>query len=254
MTSVVDAWRAVDPEARLVSGAVDRLTAAVRGVLRTRAAAPHLPPRVEGQLLVVDALLLRSASLDELLAAIVDAALDAAALVVAGEPVALERSDSPIPVLSSARSASRLADALTGYLGDEPAALDRFATGLRLRCAEVALADPQPAAPAGIVAAELRRGVAVAAEGSLLSLNPRPAGRALAARFAAIHARLLAGGSRTQPLERRVEELWVLEQPVRAGASVWVFDDLPLARVDRTAAEALRMRWPRQGRRAPAEA
>lgn len=240
MTSVVDAWRGVDPEARLVSGGVDRLAAAVRGVLRTRAVAPHLPPRVEGQLLVVDALLLRSASLDELLAAIADAALDPVALVVAGEPVAVERSDSSLPVLASARSASRLADSLSAYLADEPAVLDRFATGLRLRCAEVALADPQPAAPAGIVATVLGRGVAVAAEGTLVSLNPRPAGRALAARFAAIHARLLAaGGSRTRPLERRVEELWVLEQPVRAGASVWVFDDLPLAHVDRTAAQAL---------------
>jgi len=36
MTSGIDLWRAVDPEARLLSGSVDRLRAAVRGIARSR--------------------------------------------------------------------------------------------------------------------------------------------------------------------------------------------------------------------------
>lgn len=240
MTSVVDAWRAVDPEARLVSGSTDALSRAVRGVLRTRTAPPHLPPRVDGQVLIVDAVLLRHASLDELLGAIAEASLDPVALFVAPWEGALDRGAADLPVLASSRPAARLADALAAYLADEPGFLARLAGELRLRAAEAALAEPVAAAPAGLVAERIRRGVAVVAEGELLALTPRPAGRALAARFAAVHARLLAGGSsRSVPLRRTVEGLSLLQQPVRAGASVWIFDDLPLAAIDASAAEAL---------------
>lgn len=240
MTSVVDAWRAVDPQARLVSGSTDALTQAVRGVLRTRTAPPHLPPRVERQVLVADAALVRASSLDELLAAMGDAALDPVALVVAPWDGPLDRAASALPILASSRAPGVLTDALAAYLANEPAFLERLAGELRLRAAEAALAEPVPAAPAGLVAARIRRGVAVAAEGELLALTPRPAGRALAARFAAVHARLLAGATtRSTPLRRTVEGLWLLQQPVRAGASVWIFDDLPLAAVDAAAAEAL---------------
>ena len=51
--------------------------------------------------------------------------------------------------------------------------------------------DPQLATPAGLVAARIGRGVAISVDGELRALHPRPAGRALAARFAALHARLL---------------------------------------------------------------
>jgi hypothetical protein len=240
MTSVVDAWRAVDPEARLVSGSPDALSRAVRGVLRTRTAPPHLPPRVEGQVLIVDAVLLRHASLDELLPAMAEASLDPVALIVAPWQGALDRGAPDLPVLASNRPAARLAEALTAYLADEPAFLIRLAGELRLRAAEAALAEPVAAAPAGLVAERIQRGVAGAAEGRLLALTPRPAGRALAARFAAVHARLLAdAAARSTPLRRTVDGLWLLQQPVRAGASVWIFDDLPLAAIDAAAAEAL---------------
>ena len=53
MTSGIDLWRVIDPEARLLSGSVDHLRTAVRSVARTRAVPPHLPEAVEGQLLVV---------------------------------------------------------------------------------------------------------------------------------------------------------------------------------------------------------
>ena len=69
MTAIVDAWRAVDPEARLVSGDAALLSRRLRGVVRTRAAVPHLPPAVDGQLLVVDAAVLPDARLDSLVAA-----------------------------------------------------------------------------------------------------------------------------------------------------------------------------------------
>jgi hypothetical protein len=240
VTSVIDAWRAVDPQARLVSGSVDALGHSVRGVLRTRTAPPHLPPRVEGQLLVVEAALLRSSSLDELLDAIGDAGLDPVALLLADWDGPVERGAGELPVLASARPAGPLTDALGVYLADESAFLERIAAELRLKAAEAALAEPLPAAPAGLVATGIRRGVAVAAEGALVALTPRPAGRALAARFAAVFARLLAASApRSRPLRRTVEGLWLLEQPVRAGASVWLFDDLPLAAVDAAAADAL---------------
>jgi hypothetical protein len=85
----------------------------------------------------------------------------------------------------------------------------------------------------------MRRGVAVVADSELRALHPRPAGRALAARFAATHARLLSGGSRTESARRTRDGLWLLERRVRAGAAVWLFDDLPFARVDEVAADAL---------------
>jgi hypothetical protein len=128
---------------------------------------------------------------------------------------------------------------MAAYLRDEPGHLQRLSTDLRLAAAEAALADPDPAAPAGLVAARMRRGVAVVADGELRTLHPRPAGRALAARFAAAHAPLLSGGSRAESSRRTRDGLWLLERRVRPGAAVWLFDDLPFARVDEVAADAL---------------
>ena len=240
MTSLLDLWRAVDPEARLVSGSLARLGHAARGVLRTRTAAPHLPPAIEGELLVVDASLIRGRSLDALLATIAAAELHPVGLVLAGvagsspEPAA-----SPLPVLVSGRSAAQLTDAMAAYLRDEPGHLQRLSIDLRLAAAEAALADPDPAAPAGLVAARMRRGVAVIADGELRTLHARQAGRALAARFAAAHAPLLSGGSRAESSRRTRDGLWLLERRVRPGAAAWLFDDLPFARVDEVAADAL---------------
>lgn len=241
MTSLLDLWRAVDPEARLASGSVTRLGDAARGVLRTRAAAPHLPPAVDGEVLVVDGSLIRGRPLDALLANLEAAELRPVGVVVAGLAGGprLESAESSIPILASGRPAARLTDAMADYLGDEPGHLQRLSTELRLAAAEAALADPSPAAPAGLVAARMRRGVAVIADGELAALHPRPAGRALAARFAAAHARLLAGGSRTESARRTRDGLWLLERRVRGGAAVWLFDDLPFARVDEVAADAL---------------
>lgn len=240
MTTVVDAWRAADPEARLISGSVEALRRAVRGVVRTRAAAPHLPPRADGQLLIVDAAILREASADRLLAAIADAQLNPVAILIAGDAERLEPAAVEVPLLLSSRPATRLADALSAYFDDEAGFLARFGTDLRLAAAEAALADPLPGAAAGLVATRLRRGIAVSADGELLALNPRPAGRALAARFGAAFARLLAAsGPRVEPLRRSLDGLWIAERRVRPGASVWLFDDLPLARIDEVAAESL---------------
>jgi hypothetical protein len=241
VTSLLDLWRAVDPEARLVSGSPAHLADSARGVLRTRAAPPHLPPAVDGELLVVDGSLTRGRSLDSLLAALEAAELRPIGLVLSGLGATprLDAAESPLPILASGRSAPQLTDAMEGYLRDEAGHLLRLSLDLRLAAAEAALADPDPAAPAGLVAARMRRGVAVTADGGLRALHPRPAGRALAARFAAAHARLLSGGSRTESARRTRDGLWLLERRVRAGAAVWLFDDLPFARVDEVAADAL---------------
>jgi transposase-like protein len=241
VASLLDLWRAVDPEARVVSGSVARLGDPARGVLRTRTAAPHLPPAVDGELLVVDGSLIRGRPLDELLAALQAAELRPIGLVVAGlaGPPRLEPTESALPILASGRSVTELTDAMEGYLRDEQGHLLRLSLELRLAAAEAALANPDPAAPAGLVAARMRRGVAVIADGELRALHPRTAGRALAARFAAAHARLLSGGSRAESTRRTRDGLWLLERRVRAGAAVWLFDDLPFGRVDEVAADAL---------------
>jgi hypothetical protein len=243
MTSLLDLWRAVDPEARLVSGGLTRLRAPARGVLRSRTAAPHLPPVVDGELLVVDESLITGRRLDALVATLEAADLHPVGLVVAGLTAAqrLEPTEGPLPILASTRSAAHLSDAFAAYLRDEPGHLQRLTSELRLAAAEAALADPNPAAPAGLVAARMRRGVAVVADGEMRALHPRPAGRALAAQFAATHARLLSGGARSESSRRTRNGLWLLERRVRAGAAVWLFDDLPFARVDEVAADALGM-------------
>jgi hypothetical protein len=240
VTSVIDLWRAVDPQALRVSGSDDALGRPVRGVARTRAAPPHLPPGADGQLLVVDVGLVPGRSLGTLVATLEEAELRPAAIAIGGHDGAgLEPADESIPILASTRSPASLADAAERHLADEAGELAFLSGELRLAAAEAALADPRPAAPAGLVAARIRRGVAVSADGELRSLNARPAGTALAARFAAIHARLLAAPGARQGATRNADGLWLLEQPVRPNASVWLFDDLPFARADEVAAEAL---------------
>jgi hypothetical protein len=186
--------------------------------------------------------LVHDSPLDSLLATLQAAELRPVAVVLAGVGGrTLERADDAMPIIVSSLPAARLSDTAAAYLRDEPAALDGLSAELRLACAEAALADPEVGAPAGLVASRIRRGVAVAAEGDLQSLHARPAGRALAARFAAMHARLLSGtaSSRTGGARRSREEIWLLERRIRPGASVWLFDDLPFAATDEVAADAL---------------
>lgn len=242
MTTVVDVWRAVDTEAWLVSGDPEALRAPVRGLLRSRAAPPHLPTSADGELLVIDSAVLGGQSLEGLFDTLREAELRPSAVMVAGirSDAVIERSDERMPVLASADPIGRVADRSLAYLEGESAMLERTGLELRLAAAEAALADPVVSAPAGIVAARIRRGLAIAAEGELRSLHPRPAGRALAARFAAAFNRLLAGGgSRTDAVRRTRDGLWLAEHRIRPGASVWLFDDLPFARIDLVAAEAL---------------
>ncbi len=240
MSSVVDLWRALDPEAHMASGDVDAVRRVVRGVARSRSAAPHLPPSADGELLIIDAGIFGQ-RLDAVLAGLRDAELRPAAVLLAGArpEVTFEAASGELPILISGRAVGPLVEAARAYLDDEVAHLGRLATQLRLAAAEAALADPRPAAPCGLLAARIRRGVAVAADGELQALTPRPAGRALAARFAATHARLLAAGSSAGGRRQPRDGLWLLEHRIRSGASVWLFDDMPFARVDEVAAEAL---------------
>ncbi len=242
MTSVIDLWRAVDPSARLVSGSPDRLRAAVRSVASTRALPPHLPEPTEGLLLVMDHALLPGPRLDGLVAVLRDAGLRPGAVVLASggpESGELERAGDAMPIVASAQPHARFADAAVSYLEQPARSLERFASELRLAAAEAALAEPTVGTPAGVVAARLRRGVAVSVDGELRSLHPRIAGRALAARFAALHGRLLAGSPGRASARRSQEGLYLLERRVRQRASVWLFDDLPFARIDEVAVDAL---------------
>lgn len=240
MTSVVDVWRAVDPEARLLAGSSPKLSQPIRAVLRSRAVAPHLPEPADAALLVLDAGTLGLRSIPDLLAALGDARLEPAAILLTAASD-VEPGDARIPILVSQRPLPRLVAEALAYLGDEATFLARLATDLRLACAEAALADPQLATPAGLVAARVDRGVAISVDGELVALHPRGAGRALAARFAALHARLLAasGSGRRDPSRQTREGLWLAEGRIRPGASAWLFDDRPLAAVDDVAVEAL---------------
>jgi hypothetical protein len=241
MTGVVDLWRAVDPGARLVSGSAASLSKPVRAVLRSRAAAPHLPEPAEGALLLLDAAAVRVRSTAQLLDVLAEARLAPVAVMLTGTQHNLERADGPMPVLASDRPLPSLAAGAAAYLADEQAFLARASADLRLACAEAALGDPQLSTPAGLVAARIDRGVAIAVDGRLAALHPRSAGRAIAARFAALHANLLAaaGGSRRDAPRRSRDGLWLVERRIGPSASAWLFDDLPLAAVDEVAVEAL---------------
>jgi hypothetical protein len=256
MTSVLDLWRAVDPEARLVSGSTQLLARPIRNVARTRAAPPHLPDLPDGTLLVVDAAILDGGGLDRLVAALDESGtpIPVAAWVVATLPPDLEPAGGDLPILAGAGGVATSAAAMERYLDDEPEQLAAFVRSLRLSSAEAALADPQPAAPAGVVAARLRRGIAVTVDGALSALNPRPAGRALATRFAAAHARLLAERSSAGSASRHTRDgLWVVERSIHQSASVWLFDDLPPARIDEVGLDALAVTLRALLRRRPAE-
>jgi len=240
VTSVIDAWRAIDPEARLVSGAIEQLARSLRGVGRTRAAPPHLPDLAAGQLLVAEAGVV-SDRLDDLVAALDEAGLEPAAVWVVGEGAPrLERAGADLPVIAGQGSPARLAELVAAHLEAERQQLAAVSAEIRLAAAEAALADPQPGAPAGVVASRLRRGVAVTIGSALGALNPRSAGTALATRFAATHARLLeTRASRPEVARRTRDGLWILERPVGPQASAWLFDDLPFAAIDEVALEAL---------------
>jgi hypothetical protein len=255
MTTVLDVWRAVDPEARLVSGSVERLARAARGIARTRTAAPHFPASADGQLLVADAAVIPATGIDGLVAGLREAELDPVAVWVCGDRLSeFEAAGDPLPVLAGGGAASARADSAGAYLDGEREWLVALAADLRLAGAEAALADPQPSAPAGVVADRLRRGVAVTVDRALASLNPRPAGRALATRFAAAHARLLGERAAPGAAARRTRDgLWILERPVGPAAAAWIFDDLPLAAVDAVALDALAVTLRALLRRRPSE-
>lgn len=241
MTSVLDLWRAVDPETRFISGLADHLARPVRGIARTRAVPPHLPPVTEGALLVADTAVLAGGSLDSLLNALLETSpIPVAVWLASTDAATIDRAGSDLPVLLGSGTVSSIAAAAERHLEEEVEQLGAFAAALRLAGAEAALADPQPSAPSGVVAARLRRGVAVTVDGALQALNPRPAGRALATRFAAAHARLLSDRSEAGATARRTRDgLWVLERSIAPGASAWLFDDLPPARIDEVGLDAL---------------
>ena len=254
MTSVLDAWRAIDPEARLVSGSLELLSRPIRSVARTRAAPPHLPTMDAGQLLVADATVLAD-RLDPLVTALGEADLEPAAVWVVGDsPPRYEPSGSSLPVIVGAGGLTRVTDALGAYLDDERAHLGALAVEVRLAGAEAALAHPQPGAPAGVLAGRLRRGVAVTVDGNLAALNPRPAGTALATRFAAAHVRLGPRPSISEATRRTRDGMWTLERAIGPSASAWLFDDLPFGAVDVVALEALAVTLRALLRRPPAEA
>jgi len=244
MPRLIDVWRAVDPEARLLGADPADTTVLVRGVARTRAAPPHLPPPMTGHLLVVDGALLDSIQADRLLAEVAASGHEPAAMVVAARD-GQRLPDWPaaaFPVLLSHRPIAAVADGAAAYLADEPGHLARLRAELRLAAAEAALAAPMPTAPASLIAHRIRRGVAVVADGEMIALHPRPAGRALAARFAAAFSRLFGTASARAAASRRLREgMWVHEERIRPGAAVWLFDDVPMSRTDEVAAEALGM-------------
>lgn len=234
-------WRAVEPGARLTAPDHDALRSPVRGVARTRSAAPHLPDLAAGDLLVVDAELLRTTPPSELLAALGEGAARPSGIWIAGAHDNPDADlDADVAVLHGSLSVARVTEAARSYLTREAESLERLTLDLRLAMAEAALVDPRPSTPAALVASSIIRGVAVSVAGELVALHARAAGRSLAARFAAIFLRTFAASSTRRSSERRTRDgLWLWERPVRAGASVWLFDDTPFSRTDRAAGDAL---------------
>jgi hypothetical protein len=242
MPSVLDLWRVLDPDARRVAGPEGGLRRPVLGLERTRAAPPHLPLLPAGAILLADGELLRVTGLPTLLSAVLEANLEPAAVVIAGNQTTVDDAVEPsVPVLVSTQPISPLFARAQSYLADEGAFLAAARLELRLAFAEAALADPAPAVPAGLASARLRRGVAISDGGALRSLHARSAGQALAARFAAAHARLFGTPQSTsrRSADRQVDGLWILEGRINESSSAWLFDDLPFAAIDHTGLDAL---------------
>ena len=249
MTALVDVWRAVDVEARLLAGDPEHLRRPVRGVIRTRATPPHLPAIDSGELLVVDAAVLPEMPLERVLDVLADVGVEPAGLFVAGADPPGAASTTPavplsgpvsVPVLAGRLPAMALHDAARRYLDNEVATLERFALELRVAMAEAAVIDPSPSAPSAVAAARIRRGVAVSVAGRLLAVHGRAGSDPLALTFTATYRRLLAGPSRRASSERRLRNgLRIVEVPFGEEASVWLFDELPFAALDHTAAAAL---------------
>ena len=86
MPRLIDVWRAVDAEARLLSGEPATSEVLLRGLSRTRAAPPHLPSATEGHLLIVEGALLADLAVDRLVAEVVASDSRPAALVLAAPP------------------------------------------------------------------------------------------------------------------------------------------------------------------------
>ena len=247
MTSVLDLWRAVDPEARLVSGSIDRLSRPVRGIARTRAAPPHLPPvadgaaadcrhrhpRSSGSLDAPARRRSRRAALEPVAVWLVSAtawrALEPRRRRPAGprserDPVV---GRAPTPPSGLPRRRARAAGAVRR----------RAATGRRGgRPCRPAARRPRPASSP----ARLRRGVAVTVDGALRLAQPAPGGarpgHALCGGPRAAAGRALGGGA---PPARTRDGLWVLERSIGPAAAAWLFDDLPFARIDEVGLDAL---------------
>lgn len=260
MPSLVDVWRAVDAAAVLVAGDHERLRAPVRGVVRTRAAAPIIPPVGDGEVLVVDRASVSGMTGRELLDGVRASGAEPTAIVfAAGDPDtgSVPEMDGALPVLVSRAPTNALVASVADYLDRESLLLDRWALELRAAMAEAALADPGPASPAAVAGARLGRGVAVARAGRLVSVHPAAGREKVALDFTATFSRLFTGPSERRHAERRTRSgLWVAEFPVRAapadrgaseargGAGVvreaaWLFDDVPFAAIDRLGGAAL---------------
>src|SRR4029450_206808 len=120
MTTVLDGWRAVDPEAHLVSGSLERLARPVRGIARTRAAAPHLPASTDGQLLLADAAVIPGPGIEGLLAGLREAELDPVAIWLCGDRLPeLESAGDPLPVLAGTGVACPPAAPAAAHLATE---------------------------------------------------------------------------------------------------------------------------------------
>lgn len=238
MAHLIDLWRILDVDASWISGDARRLSDPIRGLARSRSSVPRIPILPAGTLLIVEAGHLGGRA-DALLADLEAVKIRPAGVIVAGSRQALDGSNLGTPLLASTLPASALTQRGDAYLSDESQVLDRAVVELRLAAAERALADPKPAEVAALGASRLRRGVAISVDGRLVAVVPRIAGRALAARFAAIHARLLVSSAGRGGALRAVDGLAVHEQRIRSGAAIWLFDDVPLSRLDVAAAGAL---------------
>lgn len=248
MPTLIDLWRAIDPDARLLAGDPEDLRRPLRGIVRTRATPPHLPPVAPGELVVADRALVPDRSVAPLLEALTAVAAAPAGVIVSGVAAGDALEPGPgsgtVPVLATAATAAAVAAEAQGYLDHERELLERFALELRVAMAEAALADLRASVPAAVAALRIRRGVAVARAGRLLAVHARPRGEAVALRFTATFYGVLATPSVRRSSERRTRSgLWVAEHPVDAAdgaaASVWLFDDLAFAAIDRIAGEAL---------------
>ena len=241
----------------MVSGSSDELLRAVRSVLRTRAAAPHLPSAADPYLLIADAPLLEM-GLSTFISVPSARRIDCPVGSWSQGPIP-ERRSNPRRIhclCSSARAPQpSSSNGVPPTWPTSPQRLPGSPTSCGWRPPRRRWPSQSPVRPAD----SSRRACGAGwrsrrTASSSRSIHVQRAARSPHDSRPRTHGSSLRRSSdRRGDLRQSRDGLWLLERRIRTGASVWIFDDAPLAQVDEVGAEALTITLRALLRRRPAD-